>query len=417
MAIELLPCQREAADRWVAMGGKGYCVSNVGSGKSFLACECIRRSIEKYPAPALYLSTKTALKEQEAAFAAYGLADKVTFGILEDLSGAKWEEIRRTPWGIICIDEADRMTGSASKRNRRLLTLRPRHRLMLTGTALRNGLRDVFVPLMWLKEPLPWRNWTDFSSTELRHDNPNVPAQVTGIRDEAKLASMMSSVMFTMVNPDSPAELAAEEVQVPLPPDNRAVYDRLMRESVLEAETGTLTMSNRAVCFLRGRQFVQMPEALGVNLSSPKEAALLGMLREYPGSSVVFTSFATVARILSERHGWPIIEGQTSAKQRQAVLDSKPEVTVMTSAGERGINLPELKYVHCLDRGFTDATMRQRAGRATRYGRKGEARLFLYVSPKTTDDKGEMRIVNRKLNEARKVYERSRADKENQGPR
>jgi superfamily II DNA or RNA helicase len=403
MAIELLKCQKDAADEFVRHGGRLLLQSDVGHGKTFFACECIRRSIEKYPAPALYLSTKTALKEQASKFKEFGLEGKVTMGILEDLSGAKWEEIRNVPWGIIVIDEADRLTGSASKRNRRLLTLRPRHRLLMTGTILRNGLRDAFLPVMWLKDDPPWRNWTDFSMRELRHDNPNVPNQVTGIRDEEFLASLLQPLLHVMVNPDAPKELVPEEVTVILSSEHRKAYEEMVETSILETSRGTMLISNQAVLNLRCRQIVQMPEALGVGIPSSKEAALLAKMAENRGKSIVFTSFASVARILAARHGWTLIEGSMTQKRRAEALASNPEVIVATSAAERGIDLPELKFVHCLDRGFTSATVRQRAGRATRYGRKGEARLFLYVAPDTVDIRSEERIVLRKLKQARKV--------------
>lgn len=403
MSVKLLPCQITAADAFVLYGGKMFLQSNVGHGKTFFACECFRRSLKKYPAPALYLTTKTALKEQVSKFKEYGLEGKVTFDIIESLSGNRWETLRRIPWGIICVDEADRLTGSASKRNRRLLTLQPRHRLLMTGTSLRNGLRDIFFPVMWLRDVPPWRNWTDFSNRELLHGNPNVPNQITGIRDEAYLASLLKPLMHEMVNPDAPEELIAEEVIVDLTPEHRKCYEDMVESSILETSKGTLLMSSQAVLNVRCRQIVQMPEALGVGIPSSKESALLSKMKENPGKSIVFTSFATVAQILATRHGWTLIEGSMSQKKRIKVLASNPQVIVATSAAERGIDLPDLQYVHSLDRGYTSATVRQRAGRATRYGRTGTARLFLYVCPKTVDVQSEAKIVLRKLKQAEKV--------------
>jgi superfamily II DNA or RNA helicase len=423
--INLLPCQSKAADDFVAKSGRAYLDSAVGSGKTFFVAECFRRSMSKYPAPCLYLATKTSLKSQVSELTKYGLkavavdlsADKrlelwkntqqgVVYAMTLEAIGCperEWNALRHVPWGMIAIDEADRLTAGASKRNRRLLALTGvRHRLMMTGTPLKNGLKDSYFPIMWLSCNPPWRNWTDFKNRELLFQNPNCPKQITGIRDENYLASLMSDLMIRMVNPDAPKELEVEEVLVEMNEEQRKAYDALKEDLILEVKSGTLTVSNSAVLNLRLRQFLAMPEALGHSAHSSKEKKLLEMLAVLKGKTAVFTSFATVAEILGKRYGWPIVQGSVSAKKRQAIVDSKPDILVMTSAGERGINCPWLTNVISLDRGFTPAVLRQRAGRATRYGRTGEARLFLLTCPNTVDVLSEARIVNSKLKQARK---------------
>lgn len=172
--VTLLPCQIEAANDWVRLGGRGFLVSPVGNGKSLVAAECFRRSIVRYNLPALYLTTKSAIKGQCAELRSLGVAVKeanivrnervslwsrpengtVYVTTLEAIGcdEKEWNLMRRINWGCIAIDEADRLTAGASKRNRRLLTLKPKHKLLMTGTPLRNGLKDVYFPVMFLND-------------------------------------------------------------------------------------------------------------------------------------------------------------------------------------------------------------------------------------------------------------------------
>jgi hypothetical protein len=274
---------------------------------------------------------------------------------------------------------------------------------MMTGTELRNGLKDVYFPVMFLSRNRPWRNWTDFKTRELLFQNPNLPNMMTGLRDERHLASLMAPLTFKMINTDAPKELVEKIISVPLGEVQRAKYEELKKNLLIEARDGLLTISNQAVLNMRLRQMVAMPEALGIDAPSAKMEVLLGLLEKLDGKTIIFTSFATVARLIGQKLDCPVIEGQTTAKERKRIADSQPNVMVATSAAERGINLTWLTNVVCFDLGFTSATLRQRAGRATRYGREGEARLFLLQSPNTVDVTSEAKIVMRKLKEARKI--------------
>lgn len=416
--IELLPCQKEAADCFDRIGGKGYLNSSVGSGKTILAAECIRRSRP----PALYLTTKSNLVPHADEFRKYGLSPTIarngqerrrlwlnppaiTLTTLESVGckETEWELLRRICWGIIVIDEADKLTAGASRRNRNLLQMKASRKLMMTGTPLKNGLRDSYFPLMFLSPFPPWRNWTDFKNKELLFNNPNVPGMITGIKDENKLAIMMLKVTFGMVNPDAPKELTVREITVEMGDKQREAYEKMKHDLYLEVRNGTLTISNKAVLNLRLRQFVALPEALGHSAPSAKEQALVMALPKMRGKTIIFTSFSTVADILGKRYGWSIITGKTTAKKRKEIVDAEPDVTIATSAAERGLNMPYVKNVVCFDRGFTPAVMRQRAGRATRYGSRGDAALYLLTCPKTVDVESEAKIVMRKLKEAKKV--------------
>lgn len=407
------------------MGWRGYLVSPVGHGKSLVAAGCFSESLKILNRPDLYLTTVTAAKEQVEKLRAYGLnavlltskdrkdtwrntvAGTVYVTNLEAVQcpNSEWEDMRRVPWGCVIVDEADQLTAGASKRNKRLLTMTAPHRLMMSATPLRNGLKDVYMPVMWLSRNPPWRNWTDFKTRELLFGNPQVPNMLTGLRDEEHLASLMSPLTFTMINPDAPKELVATVISCPLGTAQMLAYEELKKNLMIEAASGTLTISNQAVLNLRLRQMVAMPEALGITANSSKESALVELLKGLEGKTVIFTSFSTVAKILGKRYGWPVICGDTPAKERKRIADSQPEVMVATSAAERGIDLEYLTNVISFDLGFTSATSRQRNGRATRYGRSGEAKAFLLQSPNTVDITSEAKIVLKKLKQARKVYD------------
>lgn len=119
---------------------------------------------------------------------------------------------------------------------------------------------------------------------------------------------------------------------------------------------------------------------------------------------IIFTSFSSVARILAAKHGWLIIDGKVSNKERARIVASEPEVMIATAAAERSLDLPYITHVISLDRGFTDAVLTQRGGRANRYGRTGDVRHILLSCPGTVDVTSEARIILSKLREARKVY-------------
>lgn len=312
--------------------------------------------------------------------------------------------VSKIVWGIGVVDEADCLTAGASKRNKALLRLNPRHRLMMTGTPLKNGLKDAFMPLMWLPQVPYWKNWTAFSNQELIYGNPKVPNQITGIRDKARLAALMASFTHRMVNPDAPPTLEVEVIRFDLSPEQRAEYDSLVRDSILETENGTLIASNKAVLHGRLRQYVAMPSVLNSTVTSTKEQELVSLLKTLKGKTLIFTSFSTVARTLAGKYAWPVIDGKVPKKQRMALLASEPSILIATAAAERAVDAPYVDNVISLDRGHTGAVLTQRGGRANRYGRTGKVKHFLLCANGTVDDKGEERIVLRKLKEARMVY-------------
>lgn len=415
MEITLLKCQEEAINAFVLKGGRMGLQASVGSGKTFVAAGCIKRSQDKYPLPALYLTTKTSAIEQEKKLRDFGLKaylitgepfvpeDNETYIMTPDRMVRDFDFMQDIEWGIIVVDEADQYTGSASKRNKCLIRLKARHKLMMSGSWLRNGLKDCFFPLAFLPQVPLYRNWTEFNDRELLHKNPTLPHMITGIRDEYHLASLLRPFMYEMINKDAPKELTATTVIVTLSPEEREVYEKMKDELIWEAEDGTLTISNQAVLNLRLRQLVAMPEALGIKLESSKVKKLTELVSSLEGKTAVFTSFATVAKLLSERFKWSVLHGGMTTKERVAVLAEEPEVIVMTSAGERGVDMPWLSNIVSMDVGFTPATLRQRAGRATRYGRTGEAKMYLLQAQHTVDVTSEARIVLRKLKEARRV--------------
>lgn len=282
----LLPCQITAADDFVARGGRIFIDSAVGSGKTYAAGECIRRSQEKYPLQALYLTPSFAKKEQVRKLRECGL-DAHQDSWLAPVCVQSFERLvidfeiaRKINFGVVVVDEADQLTAGASKRNRALLRLQPRHRIMMTGSPLKNGLRDSYMALMFLSPTPPWKNWTMFSTQELRHDNPMVPHQITGIKNPDKLASMMAALTHRMINPGAPTRLTVKTIEVRMGREQQEAYDSFVLDSILQVKTGTIIASNRAVLNGRLRQFVAHPAALGHSAPSAKEVALLKLLGE-----------------------------------------------------------------------------------------------------------------------------------------
>ena len=134
-----------------------------------------------------------------------------------------------------------------------------------------------------------------------------------------------------------------------------------------------------------------------MNSQSSKLDLLKEMLHPIIASgekALVFTQFATIARIMSVQmmDMRPlVITGEVDALERKRIVDefqSDPgrQVLIMTEAGTYGLNLQAASYVFHYDAPWSVSKIEQREGRAHRIGQDKPVTVYHLIAKNTIDE-------------------------------
>lgn len=416
-----MPHQEEAIQFLESKGSKGLLAMEPGTGKTLTTLEYLRR---KDIFPALIVAPVTILgmwKNEIAKWYGWNVvtirgapaereeiylknrADIYLIGY--ETFRIDVERIKNTLHVHACIlDESGKIRTPTALISKHIRGFKPPVRIALDGTPVSNSIADLWNVSEWLEPGIFLGNWWKFRKQNAIM-NPYIPGKIDGWRDPDKIAQTASRNIFwkkkTDVLKDLPP-MTQTDLTLDQSPEERKLYKQIKNELRLEINGEQIPITNALALLMRLRQ-----AANGVftdPITPTKTKAVLDLMNGLPPSEkvVVFSQFETVINRLADDLPFKSVKitGAVSSEDREAAVsqfenDPETRVILMTSAGEKGLNLQCASYMIQYDLVWSASAEEQRIGRIWRHGQPKPVTIWNLLMSGTVDI--HMRgILNRK---------------------
>ncbi|NGO49049.1 DEAD/DEAH box helicase [Streptomyces ureilyticus] len=362
-----------------------------------------------------------------------------TYGTMR--SGAA--RLAQQRWGMVVADEAQHVKNPYSATAKALRTIPAPARVALSGTPVENNLSELWALLDWTTPGL----LGPLKSFRARHAR----AVENGEDEEAvsRLARLIRPFLLRRkksdpgIVPELPPKTETDH-PVPLTREQAALYEAVVRESMLAIETTDGIARRGLVLKLLGalKQICDHPalylkeDVLPTDVSpkagdlpharlrsrggTPTAARsgklalldeLLDTLLAEDGSALVFTQYVGMARLIT-RHladrAVPVelLHGGTPVPEREHMVDrfqsgSTPVLVLSLKAAGTGLNLTRAGHVIHFDRWWNPAVEEQATDRAYRIGQTQPVQVHRLITEGTVEDRiAEMLASKRALADA-----------------
>ncbi|WP_322621233.1 DEAD/DEAH box helicase [Streptomyces acidicola] len=331
-------------------------------------------------------------------------------------------------WGMVVADEAQHVKNPYSATAKALRTIPTPARVALTGTPVENNLSELWALLDWTTPGL----LGPLKSFRARHAR----AVENGEDDEAveRLARLVRPFLLRRkksdpgIVPELPPKTETDH-PVPLTREQAALYEAVVRESMLVIETTEGIARRGLVLKLLGalKQICDHPalylkeEPQGQQSGTDRLLArsgklalldeLLDTLLSEDGSALVFTQYVGMARLITAHlstRAVPVelLHGGTPVKDRERMVDrfqsgATPVLVLSLKAAGTGLNLTRAGHVIHFDRWWNPAVEEQATDRAYRIGQTQPVQVHRLITEGTVEDRiAEMLESKRALAEA-----------------
>ncbi|MHB9858054.1 DEAD/DEAH box helicase [Streptomyces sp. YIM S03343] len=329
-------------------------------------------------------------------------------------------------WGMVVADEAQHVKNPYSATARALRTIPAPARVALTGTPVENNLSELWALLDWTTPGL----LGPLKSFRARHAR----AVETGEDPEAveRLARLVRPFLLRRkksdpgIVPELPPKTETDH-PVPLTREQAALYEAVVRESMLAIETADGIARRGLVLKLLGalKQICDHPalylkeEATAVGTDGPAARSgklalldeLLDTLLAEDGSALVFTQYVGMARLITAHlaaRAIPVdlLHGGTPVPERERMVDrfqsgATPVLVLSLKAAGTGLNLTRAGHVVHFDRWWNPAVEEQATDRAYRIGQTQPVQVHRLVTEGTVEDRiAEMLASKKALSDA-----------------
>ncbi|MFJ8111916.1 SNF2-related protein [Streptomyces sp. NPDC096132] len=315
------------------------------------------------------------------------------------------------PWGMVVADEAQHVKNPYSATAKALRTIPSPARVALTGTPVENNLSELWALLDWTTPGL----LGPLKSFRARHAR----AVENGEDAEAveRLARLVRPFLLRRkksdpgIVPELPPKTETDH-PVPLTREQAALYEAVVRESMLAIETADGIARRGLVLKLLGalKQICDHPALylkedtapVGERLSarSGKLALLdelLDTLLAEDGSALVFTQYVGMARLIAAHlahRAIPVdlLHGGTPVPERERMVDrfqsgATPVLVLSLKAAGTGLNLTRAGHVVHFDRWWNPAVEEQATDRAYRIGQTQPVQVHRLITEGTVEDR------------------------------
>lgn len=332
------------------------------------------------------------------------------------------------PWGMVVADEAQHVKNPYSATAQALRTIPTPARVALTGTPVENNLSELWALLDWTTPGL----LGPLKSFRARHAR----AVENGEDEQAieRLARLVRPFLLRRkksdpgIVPELPPKTETDH-PVPLTREQAALYEAVVRESMLAIETAEgiarqglvlkLLGALKQICdhpalYLKEETQGQPPGTDRLLARSGKLALLdelLDTLLSEDGSALVFTQYVGMARLITAHlatRAVPVelLHGGTPVKDRERMVDrfqsgATPVLVLSLKAAGTGLNLTRAGHVIHFDRWWNPAVEEQATDRAYRIGQTQPVQVHRLITEGTVEDRiAEMLESKRALAEA-----------------
>ncbi|MFC8240476.1 DEAD/DEAH box helicase [Streptomyces chartreusis] len=314
-------------------------------------------------------------------------------------------------WGMVVADEAQHVKNPYSATAKALRTIPTPARVALTGTPVENNLSELWALLDWTTPGL----LGPLKSFRARHAR----AVENGEDEEAvtRLARLVRPFLLRRkksdpgIVPELPPKTETDH-PVPLTREQAALYEAVVRESLLAIETAQgiarrglvlkLLTSLKQVCdhpALYLKEETAAPAA-GLAARSGKLALLdelLDTVLAEDGSALVFTQYVGMARLIAAHlaaRAVPVelLHGGTPVPDRERMVDrfqegATPVLVLSLKAAGTGLNLTRAGHVVHFDRWWNPAVEEQATDRAYRIGQTQPVQVHRLITEGTVEDR------------------------------
>lgn len=404
----LEPHQREAVE-WLkaVMGpkpaGSGLIYGDVGIGKTVITVAFVAETL---PGRVLVLTTASDKDKWRSEIRKFTpeLAGRY---MIENYEAAnsydRMREMAAFDPDLMVCDEAEKLKNPTAKSVKKLKThLKPRGRIALSATPTPNAAWEFWSIIDWLLPGFLGRNFFEFRLRECIM-NPYIKGKIIKLRDEDAFLRKIDP--FVKRIDGSVLDLPPVEssiVTVPLSSEERLEYKRIRDEGWVRMKDGmALVVPNLMVELGRLLQFVNDPQVFDWQGPESKREALLELLAASSEKTIVFSEFATLCdRMAASRPQDALIVGRLGEKARVEQLarfKDDPDCRVLwsSSAGALGLNLQHATRVIHYNLPYTNARLKQRLGRAHRYGQEKTVTEVVMLAEDTVEQRV-WKIVERK---------------------
>ncbi|AGF66735.1 helicase [Streptomyces hygroscopicus subsp. jinggangensis TL01] len=328
-----------------------------------------------------------------------------TYGTMRSTAARLAEQ----PWGMVVADEAQHVKNPYSATAKALRTIPSPARVALTGTPVENNLSELWALLDWTTPGL----LGPLKSFRARHAR----AVETGEDEEAvrRLARLVRPFLLRRkksdpgIVPELPPKTETNH-PVPLTREQAALYEAVVRESMLAIETARGMARRGLVLKLLGalKQICDHPALYLKEDPRPDRLAarsgklalldeLLDTLLAEDGSALVFTQYVGMARLLTAHlsaRAIPVdlLHGGTPVPERERMVDrfqdgGTPVLVLSLKAAGTGLNLTRAGHVIHFDRWWNPAVEEQATDRAYRIGQTQPVQVHRLVTEGTVEDR------------------------------
>lgn len=323
--------------------------------------------------------------------------------------------LRPVAWGMVVLDEAQRIKNHATKTTRAVKRLRAPLRFALTGTPIENRLSELWSIFDFLMPGLlgSYERFRERYELGILGEDEEAAARLRALVEPFLLRRRKADVLT-----DLPAK--CENVRyVPLGPEQRRLYDgaeQRLREDLNAQKRQNSSRANRRghlaeaekssvevlAELTRLRQIALDPALVFENYKGGAEklGAIMELVEEAVDASrkvLVFSQFTSYLDVLAaelDRRGLAhfAITGATPKQQRVSLVnefnvDETPVFLVSLKAGGTGLNLTGASMVIHADPWWNAAATDQATDRAHRIGQRREVDVYKVVAKGTIEER------------------------------
>jgi SNF2 family DNA or RNA helicase len=447
LGLRLLPHQRAAAERVLAMGGQGILADEVGLGKTVEAGLVVSELALRGEAERVLVLCPAPLTEQWR----HELATKfgLSFGVLGpgadptaaaprlvlslDLARrqAVAARLHTVSWDLVVVDEAHRLKNRDTEIHRLVAGLPRRRLLLLSATPLQNDLTELYALVSLVRPDLVGSYRGFWHRFLLDRRTPKDPAALQALLAEVMVRHRRREVGDRETGGRRrvallPLELGAEERRL-YQTLTEAVREEYWRRVGQEAAVLPLITLQREVCssaaaVRRSLDALGPDDWLGGDLDRLRAAAaavreeskarvLAGLAGELRTRILVFTEFrATQEHLVAVLGslGVPVLTlhgGQGARARAEALRRFQVEpraILVSTECGGVGLNLQFCRHIVNYDLPWNPMRVEQRIGRVHRVGQASDVFVYNLCAVGTVEEHL-LRLLHEKIQLFRRV--------------
>lgn len=330
-------------------------------------------------------------------------------------------------YDMVIVDEAHHLKNRTTLNWKLVNSLKKRFILLLTATPVENNLMELY-NLITLLKPGQLETATSFRKKFMKKGDPTDP------RNQSLLKELLSQVMIRNTRAVAGINIPprfARTIRIEPTKAEQAFYDRL--EALVISLTEKNQAKSRILVINLLAQAGSSPKAVEstlnkmlekqtylleheaeiravknlcrTTLDTPKNLALLKLVRSEKEKIIVFVKFKGTVEHLAEFLEWnnisfSLFHGGMTNRQKDDAIDSfkdKTQVLITTEIGGEGRNLQFCSRMVNYDLPWNPMKIEQRIGRIHRIGQEKEVQIFNFCATGSIEDYI-LDILDRKIN-------------------